>query len=84
MATSTKEQHSQEEPLSDLMYDWLTVLQSKAEAVAAYEQFLEDAQEVNATDCVQLLQKLHREELASLKEVKDHVFGMIAKCHSKK
>jgi len=73
-----------EEPLSDLMYDWLTVLQSKAEAVAAYEQFLEDAESADATDCAQLLKKLHQEESASLREVRDHVFGMIARCHAQK
>ena len=29
-------------PISDLMYDWLTVLQSKAEGVNAYEKYIRD------------------------------------------
>src|SRR5436305_1296933 len=30
-------------PISDLMYDWLTVLQSKAEGLNAYEKYIQDA-----------------------------------------
>ena len=35
-------------PISDLMYDWLTVLQSKAEGLSAYEQYIHDAEKENA------------------------------------
>ena len=47
-------------PISDLMYDWLTVLHSKAEGLHAYDQYIQDAERENATECVRLLHKLHR------------------------
>jgi len=68
-----------ENPLSDLMFDWLTVLQNKAEGVAAYEKYLRDAEKANSPECVAMLKKLHEQDVKLLKEVKDHVFGMIAK-----
>ncbi|HEY2840393.1 MAG TPA: hypothetical protein VGJ26_14650 [Pirellulales bacterium] len=70
-------------PLSDLMYDWLTVLQSKAEGLAAYERYVKDAEEANATECVDMLNKLREQESAMLCEIKKHVFGMIAESEAK-
>ena len=32
-------------PVSDLLYDWLTVLQNKAEGINAYEKYIRDAEE---------------------------------------
>ena len=37
-------------PVSDLQYDWLTVLQSKAEGLNAYEKYVRDAEKDNAPD----------------------------------
>jgi len=73
MATATQN------PVSNLMYDWLTILQNKAEGVAAYEKYLRDAEAENSTECVEMLKKLQSEDSRLLEEVKDHVFGMIAK-----
>jgi hypothetical protein len=64
-------------PISDLMYDWLTVLQNKAEGVHAYEKYIKDAEEAGATECVEMLRRLHEQDVRMLEEVKDHVFGMI-------
>jgi len=66
-------------PISDLMYDWLTVLQSKAEGVNAYEKYLRDAEAANSPECVAMLKRLHEHDVKALAEVRDHVFGMIAK-----
>jgi hypothetical protein len=66
-------------PLSDLMYDWLTVLQNKAEGLAAYEKYIRDAEAAGATECVEMLRKLHERDSQMVREVKDHVFGMIAR-----
>ncbi|HVS39416.1 MAG TPA: hypothetical protein VMS17_27915 [Gemmataceae bacterium] len=66
-------------PVSDLMYDWLTVLHSKAEGLNAYDQYIRDAQKENATECVQLLRKLRDQDAAMVKEIKDHVAKMMAK-----
>ena len=64
-------------PISDLMYDWLTVLQSKAEGVNAYEKYIRDAEEAGATECVEMLRRIHEQDVRMLEEIKDHVFGMI-------
>ena len=69
----------QANPISDLMYDWLTVLQSKAEGLNAYEKYIRDAEEANAHECAQMFRKLHDQDAQMLQQIKDHVFGMIAK-----
>jgi hypothetical protein len=64
-------------PISDLMYDWLTVLQNKAEGVSAYEKYIRDAEEAGAHECVEMFRKLHERDVQMLEEVKEHVYGMI-------
>lgn len=64
-------------PLSDLMFDWLTVFQNKAEGVAAYEKYLKDAEAAGSAECVAMFRKLHERDSALLQEVKAHEFGMI-------
>lgn len=73
-----------QKPLSDLMYDWLTVLQNKAEGAAAYEKYIQDAESANATECTAMLRKLQEQDTRLLEEVRDHVFKMIVKYHSGK
>ena len=65
-------------PISDLMYDWLTVLQNKAEGVNAYEKYIKDAEEAGATECVEMFRRIHEQDVRMLEEIKDHVFGMIS------
>ena len=67
-----------ENPVSDLMFDWLTVLQSKAEGLAAYEKYIRDAEQANAKECVEMFRRIHEQDVKMLREIKDHVFGMIA------
>lgn len=64
-------------PISDLMYDWFTVLQSKAEGLNAYEKYIQDAEEAGANECVMMLRKLHDQDAKMLQQVKDHVYQMI-------
>ena len=66
-------------PISDLMYDWITVLHAKAEGLNAYEKYIKDAEEAGSTECVEMLRRLHEHDSRMVEEVKDHVFGMIAK-----
>jgi len=66
-------------PISDLMYDWLTVLQSKAEGLNAYEKYIKDAEEAGSTECVEMFRRLHEHDARMVEEVKEHVFGMIGK-----
>jgi hypothetical protein len=64
-------------PISDLMYDWLTVLQSKAEGLNAYEQYIEDAEKENAQECVEMFRKLHDADVKQVQEIRDHVMQMM-------
>jgi hypothetical protein len=66
-------------PISDLMYDWLTVLQSKAEGVNAYEKYIQDAEEAGAHECVEMFRRLHEQDARMVQEIKDHVFSMMGK-----
>jgi aminoglycoside phosphotransferase len=70
-------------PISDLMYDWLTVLQSKAEGLNAYEKYIQDAEKENAKECVSLLRKLHEQDARQVQEIKDHLQHMMAGAKSR-
>jgi hypothetical protein len=64
-------------PISDLTYDWLAVLQNKAEGVNAYEKYIKDAEEAGSTECVEMFRSIHEQDVRMLEEIKDHFFGMI-------
>ncbi|MCM0589783.1 MAG: hypothetical protein ACSI46_28495 [Gloeotrichia echinulata DVL01] len=64
--------HSQE-PISNLEYDFITVLQNKAQAVKAYEHYIKDAQEVNSQPCIELFQKLRQSEIEQTQEIRHHL-----------
>jgi len=66
-------------PISDLLYDWLTILQSKAEGLNAYEKYVRDAEKENSQECVQLLRRLHQQDAAMVQEIKDHVTRMLTR-----
>ena len=74
MATATVQN-----PISDLTYDWLTVLQSKAEGLNAYEKYIRDAEKENATQCVEMLRKLQEQDARQVEEIRDHVKTMMGK-----
>ena len=64
---------TQANPIPDLTYDWLTVLQSKAEALNAYEKYIQDAQKVGATQCVDMFRKLHEQDCRQVEEIRNHL-----------
>jgi hypothetical protein len=68
-------------PISDLMCDWLAVLQSKAEGLHAYEKYIRDAEQENAPECVHLFRKLHEEDVRQVNEIKDHLMRMMKQGH---
>jgi len=68
MATAT-----QANPIPDLMYDWLSVLQSKAEGLNAYEKYIQDAQREGATQCVEMFRKLQEQDAKQAEEIKSHL-----------
>jgi len=68
-------------PISDLMYDWLTVMHEKAEGLAAYEKYIQDAEKAGSQECVEMFRRLYEQDAHMLVEVRDHVFGMIRDDH---
>ncbi|MFN6572103.1 hypothetical protein A6770_06925 [Nostoc minutum NIES-26] len=64
--------HSQE-PISNLEYDFITVLHNKAEAVKAYDTYIKDAQEANSQPCVELFQKLRQSDMEQAQQIRHHL-----------
>jgi rubrerythrin len=62
-----------QQPISNLEYDFITVLHNKAEAVKAYEAYIKDAQEMNSQPCVELFQKLRQSEMEQAQEIRHHL-----------
>jgi hypothetical protein len=73
-ATKTKTQ----EPISNLEYDFITVLHNKAAAVQAYDRYIKDAQEANSQPCVELFQKLRQSEINEAHEIRQHLQQVMA------
>ncbi|MGM3306084.1 hypothetical protein ACSQ6I_08900 [Anabaena sp. WFMT] len=65
-------------PISNLEYDFITVLHNKAEAVQAYERYIQDAQEANSQPCVELFQKLRQSEIEEAQEIRHHLQQVMA------
>jgi rubrerythrin len=65
--------------ISNLEYDLLTVLQNKAEALQAYERYIEDAQSTGSQPCVELFQKLQEQEMQQAQEVRQHLQEVMQK-----
>ncbi|MFE4106759.1 hypothetical protein [Almyronema epifaneia] len=65
------------ETVSNLEYDWLTVLQSKAEALQAYDKFIHDAEAANSRPCVELLKKLRESDQEQVQEIRQHLISVM-------
>jgi hypothetical protein len=71
MATTGNGQSQQ--AISNLEYDFVTVLHNKAEAVKAYDTYIKDAQEANSQPCVELFQKLRQSDMEQAQEIRHHL-----------
>jgi len=69
MTTGTQSQ----QVVSNLEYDWLTVMQSKAEALHAYDKYIQDAREANSEECVELFSRLKQTETEQIQEIRKHL-----------
>jgi hypothetical protein len=74
MATATNSQ----QVVSNLEYDWLTVMQSKAEALQAYDKYIQDAREANSEECVELFNQLKQTEVDQIREIRNHLTKTMA------
>ncbi len=72
-----KEQASDTHPLSDLAYDWITLIQNKAQALMAYDQYIKDAEAANSPECAAYFRKVHDADKAHLAEAKEHLVAVL-------
>jgi hypothetical protein len=65
------------EPLSDLAYDWVTIIQHKSEALRAYEQYINDAQKAGAQECVELMRQIYESDSRHIEEATRHLMHVL-------
>lgn len=71
------EQSSDPHPLSDLAYDWITLMQNKAQALLAYDQYIKDAEEAGSAECAAFFRKVHDADKDQLAEAKRHLVAVL-------
>ena len=64
-------------PLSNLAYDWITVIQNKSEALAVYDQYIKDAEQANSQECVDMFKRLHEEDSRHVEEAVKHLKSVL-------
>lgn len=65
--------------VSNLEYDWLTVMQNKAKALQAYDEYVQDAREANSQECVELFTRLKQSEAEQIQEIRQHLMKVMPK-----
>lgn len=68
---------SNKEPLSNLAYDWVTIIQHKSAALRAYEQYQRDAQQANSPECAELMRKIYEEDSRHVQEATQHLVQVL-------
>ncbi len=66
-------------PVSNLEYDFVTVLHDKAKGLKAYETYIQDAQQAGSQPCVELFQKLHQQDSQQIEEIRHHLQEVMQK-----
>ena len=74
---SMQEKSSDPHPLSDLAYDWITLMQNKAQALLAYDQYIKDAEAAGSPECAAFFRKVHDADKAQLAEAKQHLVSVL-------
>jgi hypothetical protein len=72
-----KEKSTDAHPLSDLAYDWITLIQNKAQALMAYDQYIKDAEQAESPECAAFFRKVHDADKAQLAEAKRHLVAVL-------
>lgn len=65
------------EPLSNLAYDWVTIIQHKSAALRAYDQYVRDAQQANSPECAELMRKIYEEDSRHVQEATQHLVQVL-------
>ncbi|MDP1567146.1 MAG: hypothetical protein Q8L91_12940 [Polaromonas sp.] len=64
-------------PISNLEYDWITLIQNKAQALMAYDQYIQDAEKAGSAECAAFFRKVHDADKAQLAEAKGHLVAVL-------
>ncbi len=72
-----QEKFTDRHPLSDLAYDWVTLVQNKAQALTAYDQYIKDAEAAGSSECAAFFRKVHEADKAQLAEAKQHLISVL-------
>jgi hypothetical protein len=72
-----QEQANDAHPLSDLAYDWITLIQNKAQALMAYDQYIVDAEKAGSKECAAFFRKVHDSDKAQLVEARQHLLAVL-------
>ena len=75
---SSKSADMSDTGLSELAYDWVTILHNKTKGLRAYATYIEDARKANAQECVDLLERIRDADRRMVEEIKDHVAQVLA------
>jgi rubrerythrin len=62
----------------DVEYDVLTVLQSKLEAEAAYDQYIRDCQRAGDEDCRRLLEEIRADDRRHAERLREQLGRLVA------
>ena len=72
-----QERSADPHPLSDLAYDWITLMQNKAQALIAYDQYIQDAEKAGSPECAAFFRKVHDADKAQLAEARHHLVAVL-------
>lgn len=65
--------------ISNLEYDLLTVLHNKAEAIQAYDTYIQDAEQTGSQPCAELFQKLKQSDMEQAQQLRQHLQEVMQK-----
>ena len=72
-----QETPSDSHPLSNLEYDWITLMQNKAQALMAYDQYIKDAEQAKSPECAAFFRRVHDADKAHLAEARKHLVAVL-------
>ena len=72
-----QEQSADHHPIRNLEYDWITLIQNKAQALMAYDQYIKDAEKAGSAECAGFFRKVHDADKAQLAEAKGHLVAVL-------
>jgi hypothetical protein len=72
-----KQTSTDRHPLSNLEYDWITLIQNKAQALVAYDQYIQDAEQAHSKECADFFRRVHDADKAQLAEARQHLVAVL-------